>query len=138
MTQRTKPFFFSLALHCLLVFGVMTIISPAGNRKQAYKHHYEGTLHYKAEAYRKANHAFGQAYRALLENFFFAMAYGLSLARVGQARRSSEVLSIADASLRPVDEDFPLKKGLVHFFQGMGLAYSKNYGLAFQAFRRAL
>ncbi|HKK73540.1 MAG TPA: VWA domain-containing protein [Saprospiraceae bacterium] len=129
-----KSGIFWLVLSSSLVF----LFSAGPNRKKAYKEHYEGSLLYTEGHIKRANQKFKRAYQILPDNFYFALAYGLSEGRLGNPQNGLEVIQQANRLLKRGMEDYYYKQAIGDFMAGMVYAYNQDYDAAFRQIQSAL
>ena len=107
-------------------------------KKSAYENHYKGTLFYKKEEFKKANHLFQKAYSSASANFYFATSYAISLAQTGNPKKGLKILEKSTGLLHEHQEDYEEQRALLHFFQGMAYIYTEQFGQAVPSLRRAI
>jgi len=113
---------------CLFFSG-----SAPGNRKDAYRFHYRGTLSYAEGDIRQANQYFRRAYRILPENFYFAISYGLTQGQQGDLSDALEIIRTARRLVPFDDPEVNRKKSLAEFFKGLAQSYNQQFGAAYRS-----
>lgn len=130
----------------LLQFGMVWIflssvlpgtLPDKPNQKRAYKVHYEGSLLYSEGKIKQANQKFKIAYQIIPDNFYFAMAYGLSEGRLGHSQEGLAIIQRANRQLAPHAEDYSYQKAIGHFMAGMVYTYQQDFGAAFRQMQSA-
>lgn len=117
----------------------VAFILPAGtNLKKAYQEHYEGSLLYAEGFIKKANQKFKRAYQILPDNFYFALAYGLSEGRLGNKQLGIDLIHQANKHLPKEEDNYDYKRSVASFMAGMVYAYNQDYDAAFQQIQTAL
>lgn len=109
-----------------------------GDRKDAYRFHYRGTLSYAEGDVKQADQYFRRAYNILPENFYFAISYGLTQGQQGDLSDALQVIRTARRLIPFDDPDVNRKKSLAQFFMGLAQSYNQQFGPAYRSVSNGL
>ncbi len=127
-----------LKLLLLLSGAGQPIGEPIGGPKAAFRMHYEGTLLFTEGKYQKAEQHFKRAHQIIPENYSFALSLSLAMGKTGNPDEGLAILSEGIRRLNPVEAEYPQKRALGYFIEGMIQCYRGEYGSAIDQFDYAL
>lgn len=113
-------------------------LNPPPGEKNAYEHHYKGTLYFKNKDYKKAAQHFQRAYMAIGDNFYFRTSYGLTLCFIGKVEKGLDILSQSWEIMEENAPEYKQEAALLYFFTGMANIYAKSFSEAVPNLKKAI